>query len=314
MTCTVLLPVYNAGQPLRAAIESILAQDDAEFEFLIIDDRSNDKSARVIREFAARDHRIRAIYHTENRGLASTLNEGLQLAGSELVVRMDQDDESLPHRIATQVRFMCENPGIAAAGSFVYHMGSKSVFDRLVELPVKHEDIVNALHFANCIYHPSVILRREAVLQSGGYRSAFKNAEDYDLWLRLARRHRIANIPRPLLRYRFSTTGMTLGKKWQQMYYTKLAMLCDEDPDRPPEEVAKAATSALEELGKEYFLEQVAVGTVRELVQLHLWRDAIAVFWMFSRQLPKEARRRVLEALLHQAREVWQQRGRPAEA
>jgi glycosyltransferase involved in cell wall biosynthesis len=314
MNCTVLLPVYNAGRPLAAAIKSILAQDDQEFEFLIIDDCSTDKSARVIREFAARDRRIRAIYHSENRGLASTLNEGLELAGSKLVVRMDQDDEALSHRIATQVRFMHDNPGVAAAGSFVYHMGSKPAFDRLVELPVNHDDIVNALHFENCIYHPSVILRREAVLRSGGYRSAFKNAEDYDLWLRLAREHRIANIPQPLLRYRFSPTGMTLGKKWQQMYYAKLAMLCDEAPDRTPEEAAKAATSALEELGKEYFLEQVAVGTVRELVQLHLWRDAIVVFWMFSRQLPKKARRRVLEALLHQTREVWQQRGRPAEA
>ena len=109
MNCTVLLPVYNAGRPLFAAIQSILAQDDKEFEFLIIDDRSTDGSVRVIREFAARDHRIRAIYHVENRGLAATLNEGLELASSSLVVRMDQDDEALPHRIGTQVRFMREN-------------------------------------------------------------------------------------------------------------------------------------------------------------------------------------------------------------
>jgi glycosyltransferase involved in cell wall biosynthesis len=314
MNCTVLLPVYNAGSPLRVAIRSILAQDDEDFEFLIIDDRSTDQSVRTIRKFAARDRRIRAIYHSENRGLASTLNEGLELAASNLIVRMDQDDEALPHRIATQVRFMRENPDVAAAGSFVYHMGSKPAFDRLVEVPVDHDDIVTALRSANCIYHPSVILRREAVLQSGGYRCAFKNAEDYDLWLRLARDHRIANIPQPLLRYRFSTTGMTLGKKWQQMYYTKLALLSNDAPELSPEETAKAATIALEQVSKEYFLEQVAAGTVRELVQLHLWRDAIVVFRMFSRQLPTEARERVLKALLHQTREVWHRREHPAEA
>ncbi len=318
MNCTVLLPVYNAGRPLSVAIQSILRQEEKEFEFLIIEDGSADESARVIQEYAARDHRVRPIYHAGNRGLAATLNEGLELAGSNLVVRMDQDDEALPQRIGTQVRFMLENPGIAVAGSFVYHMGSKPAFDRLVELPAEHDDIVNALRSANCIYHPSVILRREAVLESGGYRSAFKNAEDYDLWLRVVRTHRIANIPIPLLRYRFSTTGMTLGKKWQQMYYAKLAMLSNEAPGRAPEEVAKAAAAELEELGKETFLEQVAVGTVRELVQLHLWRDAATVFRMFSRQLPIKARLRmlrgVLEAFAYQARHVRGNRARPAEA
>jgi glycosyltransferase involved in cell wall biosynthesis len=296
MNCTVLLPVFNAGRPLSLAIESILSQEHKDFEFLIIDDRSTDESVRVIEQYASKDDRIRPVYHAENRGLASTLNEGLALAGSSLIVRMDQDDEALPRRIGIQVEFMRENPGIAVAGSFVYHMGAKPEFDRLVQLPVDPDDIANALRSANCIYHPSVIFRRETVLESGGYRSAFKNAEDYDLWLRLARTHRIANIPQPLLRYRFSTAGMTLGKKWQQMYYVKLAMLSNEAPDRPTEELAQAATEALAELGKEHFLEQVALGTVRELVQLHLWRDALTVFWMFSRQLPVKARLRVVQA------------------
>jgi glycosyltransferase involved in cell wall biosynthesis len=304
MNCTVLLPVYNAGRPLHLAIESILGQEERDFEFLIIDDRSTDDSARAIKDYAARDQRVRPIYHAENRGLASTLNEGLELAGSSLVVRMDQDDEALPHRLGTQVRFMQDNPAVTVAGSFVYHMGSNRAFDRLVELPVHHEDIAKALQSANCIYHPSVILRREAVLESGGYRSVFKNAEDYDLWLRLVRKYRVANIPVPLLRYRFSTTGMTLGRKWQQMYYVKMAMLSNEGPDRTTEEVALAATAALELLGKDYFLEQVALGTIRELVQLRLWGDAMTVFWMFSRQLPMQARVRVLEAFAHQTRVV----------
>src|ERR1700685_386485 len=121
MNCTVLLPVYNAGRPLSVAIESILGQEEKQFEFLIIDDGSTDESARVIQDYAARDRRVRPIYHAENLGLAATLNQGLELASSDLVVRMDQDDEALPHRIGTQVRFMRENPDIAVAGSFVYH-------------------------------------------------------------------------------------------------------------------------------------------------------------------------------------------------
>src|SRR5205823_4485662 len=124
VTCTVLLPVYNAGAPLRQAIESILTQQEKDFEFLIVDDKSSDESPRIIGEYAARDSRIRPIFHAENRGLASTLNEGLERASSDLVLRMDQDDEALPERLSTQVRFMRENPGVTVAGSFVYHMGS----------------------------------------------------------------------------------------------------------------------------------------------------------------------------------------------
>lgn len=101
---------------------------------------------------------------------------------------------------------------------------------------------------------------------------------------------------------------MTLGRKWQQMYYVKLAMLSDAMPDRPSEEIAQAVESALKELGKDHFLECVARGIVRELVQLRLWRDALAVFWMFSRQLPWKARVRVAQGFGGQISAVWSAR------
>src|SRR5438128_244029 len=113
MKASVLLPVYNAGSPLRAATESILAQDEPDFEFLIIDDCSSDRSAEVIGRYAARDRRIRAIFHSKNLGLAATLNEGLAEARAEFVVRMDQDDLALPNRLSTQLRFMRMRPEVA---------------------------------------------------------------------------------------------------------------------------------------------------------------------------------------------------------
>jgi hypothetical protein len=88
MKCSVLLPVYNPGAALREAIESILAQDEPEFEFLIIDDRSTDDSAASIRSFAEKDARIRPIFHQRNAGLAATLNEGLREARGEFIARM----------------------------------------------------------------------------------------------------------------------------------------------------------------------------------------------------------------------------------
>jgi glycosyltransferase involved in cell wall biosynthesis len=285
MKCSVLLPVYNAGPPLRTAIESVLSQDEPDFEFLIIDDASSDESAHVTREYAARDGRIRAIFHEKNRGLSATLNEGLEKASSEFVVRMDQDDESLPSRIGLQTRFLRTRCRVVVAGTFVYHMGRRPKYDRMVTLPTDHEEIMHTLGRHNCIYHPSVILRKSKILALGGYRSEFKNAEDYDLWMRAGRVYELANIPLPLLRYRFSTTGMTLGKKWQQMFWIQMAVLSHKNPGRGYDELVKAVNEEIERMDKQWFLQQVALGTIQELTRLRLWRDALKVFLMFSREL-----------------------------
>jgi glycosyltransferase involved in cell wall biosynthesis len=287
MRCSVLLPVYNGGAFLQLAIESILNQDERDFEFLLIDDCSTDQSAKIIRHYAESDGRIRPVFHRENAGLAATLNEGLREARSDLIVRMDQDDVALAKRIGTQVEFMSERPEIAVAGSFVYHMGLRPADDRLVQLPIKHEEIVRTLDRENCIYHPSVILRRERILSLGGYRAEFRNSEDYDLWLRVAKVYQLANIPEPLLRYRFSVSGMTLGRKWQQALYTHMAVISSRYPERSLDQVRQEAEGELESLGKEWFLEQVARGTIEELIRLRLFGDALRTLWTFSRQVDR---------------------------
>jgi glycosyltransferase involved in cell wall biosynthesis len=296
MKCTVLLPVYKGGRDLQAAIESILTQDDPDFEFLIIDDCSPDGSAEMIRRYAAADSRIRAIFHDRNLGLAATLNEGLAEAGSELVARMDQDDEALPNRLSTQIRFLQSRPDVAVAGAFVYHMGRTPAFDRLVKLPVEHQEIVETLPKENCFYHPSVMLRKGPILSLGGYRAEYKNSEDYDLWLRTAKHYQLANIPVPLLRYRFSTGGMTLGKKWQQILFTRMALISSLHPEWSPERVRSEAAVQVEKMGKDGFLEDVARGTIEELLRLDLRGDAIQVLWLFSRQMSRvQASRLVME-------------------
>ena len=285
MKCSVLLPVYNAGRPLSEAIESILAQDEPDFEFLIIEDSSRDGSADLIRRFGSADRRIRAIFHRQNAGLAESLNEGLREARCEFVARMDQDDAALPNRLSTQILFLRSRPQIAVAGSFVYHMGRTPDRDRLVRLPVEHEDIANTLPKSNCLYHPSVMLRKDMILALGGYRAEFHNSEDYDLWLRTSRVHQLANIPVPLLRYRFSATGMTLGRKWQQALYARMAIVSYHHPDWGLEDVRRQAGVELDAIGKDEFLLGVARGTTEELMLLGQEQDARTAWWLFFHQL-----------------------------
>ena len=278
---SVLLPVYNGGSTLSQAIASILSQDMPEFELITIDDCSTDNSASIIRQYAEKDSRINPIFHEVNIGLASTLNEGLNLAKSDFVARMDQDDESLPQRLRIQLDYMLRHPEFAVVGSYVYHMGAKQEFDCLVELPSESEQIKQTLLQHNCIYHPSVMIKRNKILEIGGYQAKFKNAEDYDLWLRVSKLHPLANINEPLLRYRFSVTGMTLSRKWEQLFYVYLAQVAHEEKG-DFESICEIAKKRLEKMDKKRFLTQVAKGTVIELLRLKLWKDAIKLIFQFS--------------------------------
>lgn len=279
---SVLLPVYNAGDTLAQAVESILNQTFADFELLIIDDASTDNSAVVIRQYASQDSRIQPVFHEVNQGLTTTLNEGLKLAQSDYVARMDQDDESLPHRLQVQWDYLQENPDVVVAGSFVYHMGPKPEYDHLVELPIENDKIKETLKQYNCLYHPSVMMRKTSILAIGGYRPEFKNAEDYDLWLRVSEVYQLANIPQPLLRYRFSLQGMTLSRKWEQLFYVYLAQAAYQIEPYSLDYANEKAKEMLEKTDKRYFLKQVAIGTVNELTLLRAWREALNLIWMFK--------------------------------
>jgi len=282
MSVTVLLPVYNGARTLPQAVESILRQDLDEFELLLIDDASTDASAALIRGYAERDRRVTAVVHEQNVGLAATLNEGLEQARHDLVARMDQDDEALPARLRLQREYMTGHRAVVAAGSDVFHMGASPAHDRLIQLPHTPREVARVLPRENCLYHPSVVLRRPEVLAAGGYRSEFKNAEDYELWLRLARTHDLANLPMPLLRYRFSLGGMTLSRKWEQLFYVNLAQEVNRADGIALDEARERATAAMRAVDRRWFMKQVAQGTASELARLQLWREALGLVRAFA--------------------------------
>ena len=297
---SVLLPVYNAGDTLAQAIKSILNQTLPDFELLIIDDASTDDSAVVIRQYASQDSRIKPIFHNVNQGLTATLNEGLNLAQSDYVARMDQDDESLPNRLQVQWDYLQAHPDIVVAGSFVYHMGTQPEYDRLVELPIENSQIQETLKQYNCLYHPSVMMRRNPILAIGGYRPEFKNAEDYDLWLRVSKVYQLANIPQPLLRYRFSLQGMTLSRKWEQLFYVYLAQSAHQIEPYSLDIASEKAKEMLEQTDKRYFLKQVAIGTVNELTSLRAWREAVVLIFLFRSDIGLESSIKLLNYVITQ--------------
>ena len=105
------MPVYNGEKYLAEAIESILTQTFADFEFVIVDDGSQDGSAAIIRDYAKRDERIRVIRHERNQGVTTARNSGIAASRGEFIAAMDHDDISLPQRLEKQVDFLQSHPG-----------------------------------------------------------------------------------------------------------------------------------------------------------------------------------------------------------
>lgn len=199
---SVVLPVYNGEAYIREAVESILAQTFGDFELIVINDGSKDRSGEILRELAARDPRV-VLVERPNAGLVTTLNEGIARARGEFIARMDADDVARPERFALQHARLIAEPELGVLGSFIQIIDKVGSFIRLGDYPVCPAETAQFLEHGCPVAHPTVMMRREAVLKAGGYRKVFSHCEDYDLWLRISELgYRIANLPHPLLNYR----------------------------------------------------------------------------------------------------------------
>ena len=203
---SVVMPVFNAGRYLRAALDSVLAQTFGDFELVAVDDGSTDDSPAILREYQARDDRIRIVSRA-NTGIVGALNDGVGASRGQLIARMDADDIAMPERFERQVAFLRDNPDYVLVGSQVLLIdpdGAPLCPKRDTEYT--HEKIDWAhLHHRWPLVHPSVIIRRSALEAVGGYRAKYQWLEDLDLFLRLAEVGKLASLPAVLLQYRLHT-------------------------------------------------------------------------------------------------------------
>ena len=197
---SVIMPVYNAQQYLREAIDSILNQTFGDFEFIIFDDGSTDESLKIIQSY--RDSRIRVVSGKGNRKLVPPLNDAIQMAKGKYLARMDSDDISLANRFQEQVTFMEKNPNIDVCGTFFRTIGGRVNLSKAY--PVLDPKIKLAMLFYCPLAHPTVMMRRSTMINKCFfYDEQFLYAEDYDLWSRMAASGcTFHNIPEVLLRYR----------------------------------------------------------------------------------------------------------------
>lgn len=222
---SVIMAVYNGGEYLRLAIDSILQQSFRDFEFIIINDGSQDNSLEVLTEYAKIDDRIRIISR-ENKGLVASLNEGIAEAKTPLIARMDADDICLPERLTKQVEFLHQHEDIVCVGTAQIIIDEDGDELTTLNVPTGDREIQEKLLQGNCpIEHPSVMFRTDVVKALNGYRKEFETAEDYDLWLRIGELGKLANINKPLIKYRYLNSSISAANQSKQIEATKKACI-----------------------------------------------------------------------------------------
>jgi len=214
VTVTVLMAVRNGLPYVEEAVESVLRQTFQDFELVIVEDASTDGTRERLRTFT--DPRIRLVCNDSQQGQTRSLNRGLELAQGRLVARIDADDICFPDRLETQVRFLDRNPKIAVVGSRWIGLSpsGKPLGTRGNTLSDDGSFLGRLLRGDCPLYHTTVMFRKEAVEQAGGYDAAFKIGQDYDLWARMAARGlRAVVLETPLVFYRFHARQQSVADR-----------------------------------------------------------------------------------------------------
>lgn len=208
---SVLMPAYNAEKYIREAIESILNQTFKDFEFIIIDDCSTDKTLEIIQEYANKDSRIIVLKNEKNLKLSLTLNKGIDFCNSKYIARMDADDYSYPDRLEKQFNFMENNPEVGISG------GSMNVCDQFLNIKFTRkynlidQEVRKYIFRYSPFSHPLVIIKKDVFAKVGKYNTDFNPAEDYELYFRIGEIYKFGNLKDTLLKYRIVEKSMTTG-------------------------------------------------------------------------------------------------------
>ncbi len=206
---------------LDEAIGSILSQSFADFEFIIIDDGSGIETESRLLYWSQRDSRIRLHREAANIGLTKALNVGLRMARGALIARQDADDVSERERLEIQRAFMRAHPEVDALGTSATIINGSGMWNGEPAIV----PVICVLQHRNTLIHGSMMFRRGAIEMAGGYDERMRLAQDYELYLRMLRKHgmKLEVIPKPLYRLRNHDASLSSRRMFKQLYFAVLA-------------------------------------------------------------------------------------------
>ena len=201
MSLSVLLPVYGEASFICEAIISTLDDIELEDELIVILDRTSDNTKAIIEDFASKDGRI-VVINSAEPGITNALNLGVRISSADFIARMDADDVVINGRFQKQKKFLKSHPEYILIGSNIQFIDSAGRKIGFKVFPSKHNSIKQMLFFYNPIAHPSVMIRRVSMLESGLYKIGTDGFEDFYLWRKLINFGKFRNSRKCFLKYR----------------------------------------------------------------------------------------------------------------
>ena len=204
------MTVYDGERHLTEAVESILGQSFADFEFVVVDDGSTDRTPELLAGYD--DPRLRVL-SPGRLGRAGALNRALEETNAPLIALMDADDVSLEHRLARQVEFLSSSPSTAVCSTWFDVIDESGHIVSTMVFPTRDADLKRRFLRGNPICGPASLVRREVFDSVGGFREEFVPSEDHDLWRRALPQFGFATLPEVLFRYRRNPRGLSSQRR-----------------------------------------------------------------------------------------------------
>ncbi len=208
---SVLTPAYNVSEYIGESIESILSQTSDDFEYVILDDCSEDNTWDIIQNYASNDERIIALKNEKNLGIAGNRNEALKHAQGKYIVWQDSDDISLPQRLEKQSQFLEAHPEVGIIGGFLQFFDKKGL-GGIRKYPFDDESIRRNIFKYSPVAQPAAMIRKQCLDEAGEYDLRYPPADDLDMSFRIGQKYKFANLQEIVVHYREHDASATYSK------------------------------------------------------------------------------------------------------
>ena len=209
---SVIICTYNRADLLSKAIDSVLSQNYQDFEIIIIDDASTDNTESLVKNFT--DNRIKYYKNDSNLGIAKSRNKGVSLANGEYVAMLDSDDYWLDcNKLQKQLDIFNQDKKIGLVGTGIVCVNDKGEKIKEDIFEIKDNLIRQRILLKNQFAQSSVLFSKEAFNSVSGYDESLLVCEDLDLWLKIGKEFKLANIPEPLIAYLIHAGGISKANK-----------------------------------------------------------------------------------------------------
>lgn len=228
-----VVPCHGSLPYIKETVDSLIHQSFSDFEVIVVNDRIARQSLEYVRGLDKIDSRFKVV-DSHGHGISAALNTGIELSKSNLIARIDSDDIMDPQRLEIQLDRISTSMDILCVGTQLKMIDELGKPIRYTRFPESSKQIRDMMKIRNVVAHPSVMVRKDAILKAGSYRSFFDGTEDYDLWLRLMNFGEIVNLHKPLTSYRIHVGQETKRNREYQQEMDSITRFYSLDESRTP--------------------------------------------------------------------------------